>query len=124
MRTPAYAREVIARRDAGKAVNIFIYVGDDAWRLAQSRPPGGRLAVPAGAAWREMDFACVSGLELLVVARGWDQQGLDDFSRHLIWADARLVVGLLVQSRYVLDAAPPRVMPTYYRPELCPRVAA
>ncbi len=120
MRAPPYAREVAERRAAGLPANVFVYCGDKAWRFAQSRPSGGWIAVPSDADWQAMDFTCLRGLEVMAVARGWTQNELDEFGRHLIGAGALLLVGLLVTR----DGPWPRVVPTHYRPAAARRVAA
>jgi hypothetical protein len=120
MKPPPYAREVAEHRAAGRPVNVFVYCGDHAWRFAQSRPPGGRIAVPRDADWQTLDFTCLRGLEVMAVARGWTQDELDEFGRRLIHAGALLVVGLLVTR----DGPWPRVTPTHYRPQALRRAAA
>jgi len=120
MKLPPYAREVAERRAAGLPVNVFVYCGDNAWRFAQSRPVGERIAVPSDANWRAMDFTCLRELHVMAVARGWEQDELDALGRHLIHAGALLVVGLLVSR----DGPWPRVTPTHYRPQTLRRVAA
>jgi len=122
LRPPPYGRELLEKRAKGLPVNVFVYCGRDAWRLAEKRPRGGRLAVPEDTDWRTMDFECATGLELVVVSRGWDQDQLDDFCQHLIRAGVKLAVGILVVKDRDLPAAPD-VEVTYYKPELR-RVAA
>lgn len=108
---PAYGRELTQVRMAGAPVNVFVYAGDRAWQFAQGRPPGGRLVIPQDADWRELDWSCTRGLELVVVARGWRQDDLDELGRHLVLQGAQLAVGLLVERHGPVA----RVTPTHYR---------
>lgn len=109
---PAYGRELVQARTAGAPVNVFLYCGERAWQFAQGRPPGGRLVIPPDADWRSLDWSCTRGLELVVVARGWDQDELDELGRHLVLQGVQLAVGLLVER----DGHLANVTPTYYRP--------
>ena len=111
MTAPPYGREVERMRAQGTRVNVFIYTGPDAWRRASAKPPGCRLAVPPDLDWRSADFSCVRGLNLVVVARGWEQDELDRFGPHLLQQGAQLVVGLLV----IAADRGERVNTTFYR---------
>lgn len=110
---PAYSRELTQLRTAGAPVNVFLYCGERAWQFGQGRPPGARLVVPPDADWRTMDWRCTRGLEMVVVARGWHQDELDELGRHLVRQGVQLAVGLLVER----DGQVARVTPTHYRPE-------
>ena len=111
MRPPPYGREIERLRAQGARVNVFCYTGPDAWRRAAAKPPGYRLAVPPDLDWRTADFSCVRGLELVVVARSWDQDELDRFGSHLVAHGVHLVVGLLVLATNHGE----RVHSTFYR---------
>jgi hypothetical protein len=91
---PPYAREVIAARRAGEAVNVHIHVGKRAWDRAAKSGPGYRLVVfldrdhsPA-----DFDFEFLEGLAVTLNAVDADLTRARQVAISIIKQGAVLVV--------------------------------
>lgn len=103
---PPYAAEIVAARQRGRPVNLFLYAGSRAWELAERKEHA--VVVPDD--WQDRDWRWIGGLDGTLVVRGWTPEQTDELATFLVRAGAPLIVAL----RVVRDGDWPRVDSVHY----------